>query len=674
MKPFLDDSRQHGKPLLARFKGWMESCFNISVVSILGSLIIFSPLIEGGTTHLPMLVIRVTVLVVVSVSLLRQMNLGTVTIRDQRLYLLLLFFVSWAALSLWWVPYKSAGIQWLLTILVYAGLFAIVMEGQKTDQQIRHIVRVLVGMGLCEGFLGLYQYLWLGEERARGTFFNPNFFASYEIAILSLTLGCLWFHRRQDLKLWEQVLLWLTLAVTCTSFMMAQSRGAFVAFATVIIFVGYIRFGGISLIPIAALLLALMLFPNPLKERMVSVANHDPYAYTRVEIWKSALERIVNNPMGYGLGMFKYTSFQYRFPIEQSIVRYEKRAESSHNEYLQMGVELGLPGLVIFVLGLVTWGKDVRRVFQSDLSPTDRALTTGAAGSVMAILMHGLVDSVFHEPALVIVLVICGGLVLEFNAKRKAASALSWQFPYVHRRFHVLGVVTVGVILAILAFQPAIAWYVNTRGEREANAGNDEEALKWFERAAFVDPGTTAYRDSISRTSIQLFHQSHKPQWLREALEQESIAHALNPLDGRFPYRAGTIYALLAEQKFAENHLDVLREEAEKSFQEAIRLDPFSPFSYLELARIRIAQGREQEGREWLERGLAMEPNFLPARVLLAELSLKSGQQQEARWGYDKIVSIKKQYENRTLSTSERQFLDVDLYPLGRALVLGAKP
>jgi tetratricopeptide (TPR) repeat protein len=229
-----------------------------------------------------------------------------------------------------------------------------------------------------------------------------------------------------------------------------------------------------------------------------------------------------------------------------------------------------------------------------------------------------------------------------------------------------------GIVLAILVVQPAVGWYLNGRGEHEAGAGRHERALEWFERASLIDPGTTGYRDAIARTSVQLFHHSGNLQWLMKAIEQEVVASALNPLDGRFPYRLGTIYALLADQKVAQKQRDVLLGQAGHAYEEAIRLDPFSPFSYLELGRIRIAQERLEEGKEWLRKGILIEPNFLPARVLLADLSLRSGFRQEAQLSYEAIVEIKKRYEQRTLDTMEQRFLDVDLYPLGRALAVGA--
>ena len=172
---------------------------------------------------------------------------------------------------------------------------------------------------------------------------------------------------------------------------------------------------------------------------------------------------------------------------------------------------------------------------------------------------------------------------------------------------------------------------------------------------------------------MQLFHQSGDPQWLVKAAEEEGQAIELNPLDGRFPYRLGTIYGLLAGQRVSKDQRDLLLDQAVVAYEQAIRADPYSPLSYLALANIQLSQGRVDEAKARLQRAVANEPKFLPARTLLAELSLKAGEHEAAQSEFDAMVVIKRKYEREALTDIERQFLDVDLYPLGRALALESK-
>jgi Tfp pilus assembly protein PilF len=531
---------------------------------------------------------------------------------------------------------------------------------------------VLVGMGLCEGMFGIVQYIWLGEARAKGTFFNPNFFATYEVAVLSIVLGLLSGIPRSGMKRWQSTFLWSIVAITFSAFMVAQSRGALLALVTAVTFIGCYRFGKIALMILVVSLVVGVVIPNPLKQRMIDVSAQDPYAYSRVDIWKNSIERIIDRPLGMGLGMYKYASFQYRFPIDHNIVRYGKRAESAHNEYVQIAVELGVGGLAVFLLGIGIWGREVKAVLCSELEPWEQGLVTGLTGAVLGILAHSAVDSLFHEPALVILLIACGGLVLVFQSiKRPDISR--WSIPFCCHPVRLSLVLLCGVVLATLIIQPAVGWYAYERGQAEAQIGQQDLALDWFRRASLIDPGTTGYHDAVARTSVQLFHQSGDPQWLVNAVEEEGQAIELNPLDGRFPYRLGTIYGFLAGQKVPKDQRDLLLNQAVQAYEQAIRADPYSPLSYMALANIRLPQGRVDEAKSWLRRAVATEPKFLPARTLLAELSLKAGEREVAQLEFDAIVAIKRKYERWVLSDIERQFLDVDLYPLGRALALEFK-
>jgi len=531
---------------------------------------------------------------------------------------------------------------------------------------------VVVGMGFCEGVLGIVQYVWLGEARAKGTFFNPNFFATYEVAVLSIALALLSGVPRSEMKRWQSVFLWSIVAITLCAFMVAQSRGALLALVTAVIFIGCYRFGKIALLILIVSLVAGAVIPNPLKQRLVSVAAQDPFAFSRVDIWKNSVERIADRPLGIGLGMYKYSSFQYRFPIESSIVRYVKRAESAHNEYLQMAVELGVGGLAIFLFGIGIWEREVKVALRSELEPWERGFVTGLTGAVLGILAHSMVDSVFHEPALVILLIVCGGFVFALQSIKKPDSARQ-NVPFFSHPVRVALVLLGGVVLAVLIIQPAAGWYAHERGQAEAQVGRQDLALDWFRRASLIDPGTTGYHDASARTLVQLFHQSGDPQRLVKAVEEEEQAIDLNPLDGRFPYRLGTIYGLLAEQSFSKDQRDLLLNQAAQAYDQAIHADPYSPLSYMALANIRLSQGRVEEAKLWLQRAVGTEPNYLPARTLLAELSLKAGEHEAAQSEFDAIVAVKRKYEREVLSDIERQFINVDLSPLGRALNLESK-
>jgi O-antigen ligase len=534
-----------------------------------------------------------------------------------------------------------------------------VFQGIKTSREASQVVMVFVAMGLCEGLLGIAQYAWLGELRAKGTFFNPNFFATYQVAVLSVALGMLSGLRRSEVHVWKGVLLCSAAFVSFSAFILAQSRGALLALVVAAMFISWYHFGKKALIVLFLIIVVLAVAPNPLKQRMSEVSKQDPYAFSRVDIWKSSLERIADHPWGMGLGMFKYASFQYRFPLDYGIVRYGKRAESAHNGFLQIAVELGVAGVTIFLFGIGIWAREVKSLLRSPLSNWERGLVVGGTGAVLAILSHAAVDSVFHEPALVMIMILAGGVIFGIKSMKASATA-QWLIPFSFRPTRCALVLFFGLLLSALIIQPAAGWYAFSNGEAHAKAGRQDFAWNWLEWASRIDPGTTGYHDALARASLQHFERSGDPQWLLKAVEEERLAIELNPMDGRFPYRLGTIFDLLARQRISSEQQGYFLKEAADAYQQASRIDPFSPLNYMGLANIALPQGRVDEARSWLRLAVAYEPNFLPSRMRLAELSLSDGDVKGARSEVDTIIATKNKYKGWAVSDLEHQFLDVD--------------
>jgi len=641
--------------------------------AIVGGLVLFSPLIDGGTTQLPVLIIRLVLLVSAVIWMLGRMKACELFLPQTRLLACVALFAGWAILSLVWSPYKNASVQWVLSILSYTALFSMVTHGVRSQVQIQTLLFVVTGIGMVEGLWGMTQYLWLGETRTHGTFFNPNFFAAYQAAVLLLSLGLLLFPRYDALPQFNKRWLWCTAAVSLTAFVMAQSRGATLALLGALSFLAFCRYGKKAFAILAVCLLAGLLVPNPLQHRIAHVAE-DPYAYSRLDIWKSSVVRLLEHPLGIGVGMYKQGSFQDRFPIEGDIVRYRKRPESAHNEYLQMGVELGVVGLFLFLCGAGLLAAEIRHLLRQPTDGMDQGLVMGLTTAALVLLLHAAVDSSFHEPALVILLLLMGGLIHNLYLRSRPESVIWRRIGFSYHPVRAVYVLAGAAIIAAICAQSTAAWYAHDEGKHHAAQDDLEGALAWYAYAADIDPGTTGYHDSIARTAMQLYSESGKSEWLVTAAEEEAVARKLNPLDGRFAFRLGTIYRLMAVQSLTSAQRAELLSKASEAFSEAIQLDPYSPFSYFELAQIRLAEGRVEETLTLLTIATTHEPNFLPGRALLAELSLQTGIPGDYVREMANITAIRSRYAQQVRDDVERQFMKVDLYPLGRAIALRAKP
>lgn len=629
-------------------------------------LIVFSPLIEGGTTHFPILIIRMSIITLFGLWMLNSMKTGVLSLYRVKCYPFMALFIIWTGVTLMWSPYKSPGVQWMVTLVCYGAFVILVVQHAQSAELVRRLVSVVIGMGVFQATLGAIQYFVLGELRAKGTFFNPNFFASYEAVCLILSLSMLFHSGWTSLSRWEKTVLIGSAVSASMALILAQSRGAMLAAVFVIACIGLYSYKRGFILALVLSVLVLGLVPNPLTSRIMQGATYDRFAYTRLEIWKDALHRFQDHPLGMGIGMYKYGSFQYQFPLDEEIIRYGKRAESAHSGYLQIAVELGIVGVGLLLSGLIAWGREAVSTLRCVAVRKERGLLIGLIGGASVLLGHAAVDSVFHEPALVLLLLLCISLVIVMQRLNENTLPASWTCPLSRR----LGskVLTCGLVFLMLGFavQPAAGWEAFDRGERASREGDYVRALEWFEAAARIDPGQAAYHDAISIVSIHSFMNTRSSKYIDAALEHEVISRMLNPLDPRFANRLGMIHVLIAAESLGKESKQAALNTAAEFFEEARRLNSFSPTNYLELARIRIQQMRAEEAQELLRTALRLEPNFLPGRVLLVELLLQQGHEQAAKVELTTAHMIQSRYANRQLSGPERVFLDVDLKAVGR--------
>lgn len=112
----------------------------------------------------------------------------------------------------------------------------------------------------------------------------------------------------------------------------------------------------------------------------------------RIEIWERALYALHDFPFtGIGIGTFsKIIPLLYPYFIWMP----DQEIPHAHNLFLQIGVDLGLVGLVgQIALWLTILGMIFALLRHREDTPT-RTLAIGASGSLLAMFLHGMVDAV----------------------------------------------------------------------------------------------------------------------------------------------------------------------------------------------------------------------------------------------------------------------------------------
>ena len=203
--------------------------------------------------------------------------------------------------------------------------------------------------------------------------------------------------------------------------------------------------------------------------------------------------------MGTGLGMYKYTSQQYPVEVDGVLSRYGTRAQTAHNEYLHIAVELGVFGLLVLCWGIA---KVAHGVLASDREANERSIAIGLTGGVLGMLTQAAVDSSFHQPPIVLLLLLFGALLLNMQLQR---GSRHWMLEFAVRptKLTVCGIYILAALVSIVAIRPAFAWYAWVDAQRLLLAKDIEGSHARLDWAVFLAQGNATYHDAHAEAAFQ---------------------------------------------------------------------------------------------------------------------------------------------------------------------------
>jgi O-antigen ligase len=144
-----------------------------------------------------------------------------------------------------------------------------------------------------------------------------------------------------------------------------------------------------ALISIAAVL---VVYLTPLNDKLA--ASNATSFDTRRTMWSTTIPAIKDNVLlGSGIGSFVMVYRQYEDPaaVNSTFVNH------AHNDYLEVALETGIPGILLVVAFLLWWVSRALPIWRS--ATADRYALAGSIASA-AILVHSLVDYPLRTAAL----------------------------------------------------------------------------------------------------------------------------------------------------------------------------------------------------------------------------------------------------------------------------------
>jgi O-antigen ligase len=192
-----------------------------------------------------------------------------------------------------------------------------------------------------------------------------------------------------------------TVAALFYSFTRSSWVGAFVS---VVVILAFLRRR--LLVPfVAALVIFVVLLPAPYRARVASI--WDPSYRTnvqRLELLRGGAEIFKEHPV-IGVGTMDLAEV-YREHMPAGAVYVHGHM---HNDFLQIAVEMGIVGLVAFVVLLVSFFWLMARNLRLDLAPGERAFVVGSIAALAGFIVNGFFEWNFGDAEVITLLYIIIG-------------------------------------------------------------------------------------------------------------------------------------------------------------------------------------------------------------------------------------------------------------------------
>lgn len=434
------------------------------------------------------------------------------------------FMAAWIAATNQWANPSYSAMAPYHAALLFGGFLLGRMSGNGS---IGILFRVAVTFGVALAAWAIWQQVATSQARAQGFFVTP--------ATLAAVLNLLLIPALVVAACGERRLSLLgTIAILAAAFSAAQSRGGWIGLGAALVCA--IAFARRARTPIngraavaagvafaAGAMLPLVL-PSPTG---TFVSEAAPSLLARLSLYALALQGIETSSWLFGSG---YSAFFYLLQSANSLPQYAGRSTYFvHNDYLQVVLELGVPGLagLLAIIGLPLYA--VCRAAPRIGSGHDAIVLTALGAAVVSIAVHALVDFPFYIPLCVLVYgAIVGILDGLLNKRDHLSTALETSSPL--GRALRAGVATV-IVLALAL--PVAAEAAANYAARQWRYSQSASAAYWFEAARRLNPRDWRYHWYAGQFWFSQAMEARSPERARLADESFAAGYAANPREVR---------------------------------------------------------------------------------------------------------------------------------------------
>jgi O-antigen ligase/Flp pilus assembly protein TadD len=570
---------------------------------------------------------------------------GKVIYSSNSLNLPILLFILIATLSILinstpWISLKD-----FIYFLSYFLIYFFIINNIKTKDSINFCLIIffitvsIISLYLLLQYYGLDPFL-SDIQQLTSTLGNQNYVASYLALIFPIAFS---FFLIETKKI-NKILFEVVLLINYTGIIICHTRAIWAAlFFSLLLFrylLSHYKMNKILkdnkkwLIILFSLFILITLIystDNPLNRSPITAIERAISAFdmqdTSLKIhfleWQSTMDMIKDRPLfGSGLGTFPLYYLNYQADSLQknpNYLNFAGKVGEAHNEYLQLGAEIGIIGLLVFILIIILFYKTNFNLIKKIKTINGKIIVISLLSGITVTLIDSIFSFPFHIPAVgsafwfIIGLAIASENVFVKKEREDAkinCPEINLNFLKNKNYYKVIKIpliITVAILMIlminIIIIKPYRAELHLYQGRRWLIDGNYKNALPVISYARELDPHNGRILHALGATYYNLGEFNQAIYYLQEAKKYM--------IDVNTFYILGLSYSKLNMFK-----------KAEEEFKRAIYLNPKFTEVYHYLGLLYFQQENYDKAVEQWNKILEIEPNFPNKYIVLNNLGI----------------------------------------------------
>jgi len=501
------------------------------------------------------------------------------------------------------------------------------------------ITASFVSIYLLIQYYGLDPFL-SDTKRLTSTLGNRNYVSGYLALIFPIAFSFFLIESKKRNKIFYETIL----LIIYTGIIVCHTRAIWIAlFFSLLLFVYLLSHFKINnilkdnkkwLIILFSLFLLITLIystDNPLNRSSITATERAVSAFdmqgsslrTRLLIWNSTIDMIKDRPLlGSGLGTFPLHYLDYQADFLQNNPDYMQflgKAAEAHNEYLQIWAEMGIIGLLLFLLIIIIFYRTNLNSIKKLKTIKGKIIIIGLISGVTVTLVHSIFSFPFHIPAVGAAFWFLIGLAVAsediFVKKEKGVGKINYHeinlnFPknknyykFIKIPLIIIIVIFMIIIINALAIRPYRAELHLYEGRRWLIDKDYKNALPVISYARELDPHNGRVLHALGATYYNLNEYHKSIYYLKEAK--------------KFIIDVNTFYIL----GLSYSKLNMFK-EAEEELKQAIYLNPKFTEGYHYLGLLYFQKKDYSKAIEKWNKILEIEPDFSNKYIVLNNLGM----------------------------------------------------